>query len=176
MTEQLHFHFSLSCIGEGNGNPLQCSCLENPRDGGAWRAAVYGVAQSRTWLKWLSSSSSWNLNAGDSFNPWVVKIPVGGNGYPLQYSKIPWAEEPEELQSIESHRVEHNWATEHTRTSTCSTDTGSQTHWLSPDNKTTRDFRGAPVQLLCVIKAGAVDATMSVAKLAVGLFPGACQY
>ena len=47
-TEQLHFHFSLSCIGEGNGNPLQCSCLENPRDGGAWWAAVYGVAQSRT--------------------------------------------------------------------------------------------------------------------------------
>jgi len=57
-TEQLHFHFSLSCIGEGNGNPLQCSCLENPRDGGAWWAAVYGVAQSRTWLKRLSSSSS----------------------------------------------------------------------------------------------------------------------
>ena len=49
---------SLSCIGKGNGNPLQCSCLENPRDGGAWWAAVYGVAQSRTWLKWLSSSSS----------------------------------------------------------------------------------------------------------------------
>ena len=47
---------SLSCIGEGNGNPLQCSCLENPRDGGAWWAAVYGVAQSRTWLKWLSSN------------------------------------------------------------------------------------------------------------------------
>ena len=46
-TEQLHFHFSLSCTGEGNGNPLQCSCLENPRDGGAWWAAVYGVAQSR---------------------------------------------------------------------------------------------------------------------------------
>ena len=45
-TEQVHFHFSLSCIGEGNGNPLQCSCLENPRDGGAWWAAVYGVAQS----------------------------------------------------------------------------------------------------------------------------------
>ena len=57
MTEQLHFHFSLSCIGEGNGNPLQCSCLENPRDGGAWWAAVYGVAQSRTRLKRLSSSS-----------------------------------------------------------------------------------------------------------------------
>ena len=57
-TEQLHLHFSLSCIGEGNGNPLQCSCLENPRDGGAWWAAVYGVAQSRIQLKPLSSSSS----------------------------------------------------------------------------------------------------------------------
>ena len=56
--EWLHFHFSLSCIGEGNGNPLQCSCLENPRDGGAWWAAVCGVAQSQTRLKWLSSSSS----------------------------------------------------------------------------------------------------------------------
>ena len=52
------FHFSLSCIGEGNGNPLQCSCLENPRDGGAWWAAVYGVTQSRTRLKRLSSSST----------------------------------------------------------------------------------------------------------------------
>ena len=57
-TEWLHFHFSLSHIGEGNGNPLQCSCLENPRDGGAWWAAVHGVAQGLTWLKWLSSSSS----------------------------------------------------------------------------------------------------------------------
>ena len=55
-TERLHFHLSLSCIGEGNGNPLQCSCLENPRDGGAWWAAVYGVAQSWTQLKRLSSS------------------------------------------------------------------------------------------------------------------------
>ena len=55
MTERLHFHFSLSCIGEGNGNPLQCSCLENPRDRGTWRAAVYGVAQSQTRLKWLSN-------------------------------------------------------------------------------------------------------------------------
>ena len=57
-TERLHFHFSLSCIGEGNSNPLWCSCLQNPRDWGAWWAAVYGVAQSQTWLKWLSSSSS----------------------------------------------------------------------------------------------------------------------
>ena len=57
-TERLHFHFSLSCIGEGNGNPLQCSCLDYPRDVGAWWAAIYGVAQSRTQLKRLSSSSS----------------------------------------------------------------------------------------------------------------------
>ena len=56
-TERLHFHFSLSCIGEGNGNPLQCSCLENPRDRGACRAAISGVAQSQTQLKQLSSSS-----------------------------------------------------------------------------------------------------------------------
>ena len=61
-TEQLHFHFSLSCTGEGNGNPLQCSCLENPRDGGAWWAAVYGVAQSQSRLKRLSSSSSSSHN------------------------------------------------------------------------------------------------------------------
>ena len=60
-TERLPFHFSFSCIGEGNGNPLQCSCLESPRDGGAWWAAIYGVAQSRTWLKRLSSSSSSRL-------------------------------------------------------------------------------------------------------------------
>ena len=57
-TEGVPFHFSLSCIGEGHGNPFQCSCLENPRDGGAWWAAVYGVTQSRTRLKRLSSSSS----------------------------------------------------------------------------------------------------------------------
>ena len=59
-TERLHFHFSLSCVGEGNGNPLQYSCLENPRDGGAWWAAVYGVAKTRTRLKRLSSSSILN--------------------------------------------------------------------------------------------------------------------
>ena len=58
MTERLHFDFPLSCIGEGNGSPLQYSCLENPRDRGAWWAAVYGVTQSRTRLKRLSSSSS----------------------------------------------------------------------------------------------------------------------
>ena len=58
MTERLHFHFSLSCIGEGNGNPLQCSCLENPRDRESWWAAVYGVTQSWTRLERLSRSSS----------------------------------------------------------------------------------------------------------------------
>ena len=68
-TERLPFHFSLSCIGEGNGNPLQCSCLENPRDGGAWWAAVYGVAQSRTRLKRLSRSSSMQLNTIKTNNP-----------------------------------------------------------------------------------------------------------
>ena len=63
MTEQLLFYFSLSCIGEGSGNPLQYSCLENPRDRGAWWAAVYGVAQSWTRLKWRSSSSSSSSNS-----------------------------------------------------------------------------------------------------------------
>ena len=83
-TEQLHFHFSLLCTGEGNGNPFQCSCLENPRDRGAWWAAIYGVAQSRTRLKRLSSSSkplrlcqrviaairneyTWHLRLGSTF-------------------------------------------------------------------------------------------------------------
>ena len=68
-TERLHFHFSLSCIGEGNGNPLQCSWLKNPRDGGAWLASVSGAAQNRTWLKWLSSSKQ-------TFEP---VIPLLGN-------------------------------------------------------------------------------------------------
>ena len=69
MTERLHFHFLLSCTGEGNGNPLQCSCLENPRDGWAWWAAVYGVTQSRTRLKQLSSSSS----RENCSSTWVLK-------------------------------------------------------------------------------------------------------
>ena len=67
-TEWLPFPFSLSCIGEGNGNPLQCSCLENPRDRGAWWTAIYGVAQSQTRLKQLSSSSS-----SDAMRPSVGK-------------------------------------------------------------------------------------------------------
>ena len=67
MTERLHFPFPLSCIGEGNGNPFQCSCQENPRDGEAWWAAIYGVAQSWTRLKWLSSSSTSLCIIGSSF-------------------------------------------------------------------------------------------------------------
>ena len=93
-TEQLHFHFSLSCIGEGNGNPLQCSCLENPRDGGGWWAAVYRVTQSRTRLKRLSSSSSsgsdgeeFACNAGDLGSiPGSGRSPGEGNSNPLLYS------------------------------------------------------------------------------------------
>ena len=67
--EGLHFNFSLSCIGGGNGNLLQCSCLENPRDGGAWWAAVYGVAQSQTRLMRLSSSSSSSSRREESWVP-----------------------------------------------------------------------------------------------------------
>ena len=105
-TERLHFHFSLSCIEEGNGNPLQCSCLENPRDGRAWWAAVCGVAQSRTRLNGFSSSSSSSkgivvsqvalvvknlpANAGDrrdsGWIPGSGRSPGGGSGNPLQYS------------------------------------------------------------------------------------------
>ena len=82
-TERLHFHFSLWCIGEGNGTPLQCSCLENSRDGGAWWAAIYEVAQNRTLLKRFSSSSSCrSLNAihlcchahSSTYNGFSVKL------------------------------------------------------------------------------------------------------
>ena len=89
-TEQLHFHFSLSCIGEGNGNPLQCSCQENPRDGGAWWAAVYGVAQSWTRLKRLSSSSQYSCLGNPT-------------------DRGAW-----QLQSTGLQRVRHNWAAKHT--------------------------------------------------------------
>ena len=108
MTKRLHFHFSLSCIGEGNGNPLQCSWLENPRDRASWWAAVYGVAQSRTRLKRLGSSSIGSqgnytgasqvvlvvknlpANAGDVRDSGLIpgsgRYPAEGNGNPLQYS------------------------------------------------------------------------------------------
>ena len=94
-TEWLHFYFSLSCFGEGNGNPLQCSCLENPRDRGAWWAAVYGVAQSQTRLKRLSSSSLVLTGELIKSNSWPssthFEVPYytlsgEGKGAPLQYS------------------------------------------------------------------------------------------
>ena len=117
-TERLPFHFSLSCTAEGNGNPLQCSCLESPRDGGAWWAAVYGVAQCRTRLKRLSSSSSrcfmLDFPGGASgkepacqsrryerceFNPWVEKIPLEKG---ILAWRVPQTEEPGGLSSIGS--------------------------------------------------------------------------
>ena len=123
-TERLHFHFSLSCIGEGNGNPLQCSCLENPRDGGAWQAAVYGVAQSQTQLKrlhsnnilfmylinfaflgrgWLSSKEP-ACNVGDLGSiPGFGRSPGEGKGYPLQYSGL------ENSMDCMVHEVAKSW-------------------------------------------------------------------
>src|SRR5574337_504401 len=92
-TERLHFHFSLSCIGEGNGNPLQCSCMENPRDGGAWWAAVHGVAQSRTRLKRLSSSSSnrgygWFVSAPLYLKPQLGRLKGGDGGGDFSYQRL----------------------------------------------------------------------------------------
>ena len=85
-----HFHFSLSCIGEGNGNPLQCSCLENPRDGGAWWAAVYGVAQSRT--RHLAAAAS-------SFHVLILEKEMATHSSILAWKTI-WREEPGGLQSL----------------------------------------------------------------------------
>ena len=90
-TERLHCHFSVSCIGEGNGNPLQCSCLENPRDGGTWWAAVSGVAQSRTRLKRLSSSSSIPFQGASLVAQWR-RISLQGNrcGFDPWVRKTSW--------------------------------------------------------------------------------------
>ena len=82
--ERPHFHFSVSCIGEGNGNTLQCSCLENPRDRGAWWAAVYGVAQGRTRLKWLSSNES----LFPVFIPHLTFAVLYWNGQDLCYNMV----------------------------------------------------------------------------------------
>ena len=123
--------FSLSCIGEGNGNPLQCSCLENPMDGVAWWAAVSGVSQSRTQLKQLSSSSY--IHAYGAFpSGSVVKIlpamqePQETQVWSLSQEdslekematcsnilawRIPWTEEPDGLYSPWGHRVRHDWS------------------------------------------------------------------
>ena len=89
MIEWLHFHFSLSCIGEGNGNPLQCSCLDNPRDGGAWWAVISGVAKSWTWLKRLSSNSCYIREA--YLSGFLIKIAFF---FPFLFCMAPSALEP----------------------------------------------------------------------------------
>ena len=96
-TERLHFHFSLSCIGEGNGNPLQCSCLENPRDGGAWWAAVYGVARSQTRLSDFTFS----------FHFHALEKEMATHSSILAW-RIPGSGEPGGLPSMGSHRVGHD--------------------------------------------------------------------
>ena len=97
MTEQLHFHFSLSCIGEGNGNPLQCSCLENPSDVGAWWAAVYGVAQSQTQLSDFTFT----------FHFHALEKEMATHSSVLAW-RIPGMWEPGGLPSMGSHRVGHD--------------------------------------------------------------------
>ena len=94
-TEGLHFHFSLSCIGEGNGNPLQCSCLENSRDGGAWWAAVYEVAQSWTQLKLLSSSRI-------QYKQEYIGSHSESESHSVRLFATPWT-----IQSMEFSRPEH---------------------------------------------------------------------
>ena len=103
MTEQLHFDFSLSCIGEGNGNPLQYSCLENPRDRGAWWAAVYGIAESRTRLKQLSSSSSMHVR-GSKLRLYCICAQLLS---PVQLYVTPWTEAHQAALSIEFSRQEY---------------------------------------------------------------------
>ena len=98
-TERLHFHFSFSCIGEENGNPLQCSCLENPRDGGAWWAAVYGVAWSQTWLRDFTFT----------FHFHALEKEMATHSSVLAW-RIPGMGEPGGLPSMGSHRVRHNWS------------------------------------------------------------------
>jgi len=118
MTERLHFDFSLPCIGEGNGNPLQYSCLENPRDGVPWWAAVYGVAQSRTQLKRLSSSSNIPILGASLAAMQETQVQPLGQEDPLEKGmathssiltwRIPRLEKPGGLQSMGSQRVRHN--------------------------------------------------------------------
>ena len=104
-TERLHFHFSLSCIREGNGNPLQCSCLENPRDGGAWWAAVSGVAQSWTWLKWLSSGSSSNIEGVEEHRRWKItqSDELRKRGYPHNVSNFDLFTYPQKICQKNTH-------------------------------------------------------------------------
>ena len=97
-TEWLPFHFSLSCIGEGNGNPLQCSCLENPKDGGAWWAAVHGVA--RVGHDWMTSLSLFTLmHWRRKWQPTPVFLPGESQGQEAWWAAV-----------YGSHRVGHDWS------------------------------------------------------------------
>ena len=95
---------SLSCIGEGNGNPLQYSCLENPRDGGAWWAAVYGIAQSRTRLKWLSSSSS-RLKCPLGLAEIIDQTSRKYNIYSESITKLTYPKPRQNIKVIRSHNI-----------------------------------------------------------------------
>ena len=97
MIEGLHFHFSPSCIGEGNGNPLQCSCLENPMDGGAWWAAVHGVAKS--WTRLSDFTFTFHFRASGK--------EMATHSSVLAW-RIPGTAEPGGLPSMGSHRAGHN--------------------------------------------------------------------
>ena len=99
MTEQLHFQFSLSCIGEGNGTPLQYSCVETPMDGGAWWAAVRGVTKSRTWLS----------NFTFTFHFHALEKEMATHSSVLAW-RIPGMGDPGGLPSMGSHRVGHDWS------------------------------------------------------------------
>ena len=101
MTEQLHFHFSLSCIGEGNGNPLQYSCLENPRDGGVWWAASMG--SHRVGHDWCDLAA-----AAEQLHFHALEKEMATHSSVLAW-RIPRTEEPSGLPSLRSHRVGHNW-------------------------------------------------------------------
>ena len=100
-TERLHFHFSLSCIGEGNGNPLQYSRLENPMDGGAWWAAVLGVAKSRTWLSDFTFTFHFHFHA--------LEKEMATHSSVLAW-RIPGTGKPGGLLSLGSHRVRLDWS------------------------------------------------------------------
>ena len=99
MTERLQFHFSLSFIGEGNGNPLQCSCLENPRDRGAWWAAVHGVAKS--WTRLSEFSFTFHFHALEK---------EMATHFSVLAWRIPGTTDSGGLPSMGSHRVGHDWS------------------------------------------------------------------
>ena len=109
MTERLHFHFSLSCIGEGNGGPLQCSCLENPRDGGAWWAAAYGVAQSRTRLK--RQQQQQQLLELSAFQVFISVLQIASLFKQVNYFCWPYSVPPPTLNRLSFKHWDKTWHT-----------------------------------------------------------------